>query len=157
MSTLAEIVKTFVTQQLHDYWLERYRDYLEHRQPDSYGIWQDCALKPEQWQEAPESVIAAFDFYNENVMQQDWGSVRIYKLEVEEQRIYVVHTVTDGDDGWLEVYDEKGNLLGAARRYIELLAWGEVEAIRKSVEHSDFPPELEFRKSATLWGKPQPG
>lgn len=155
MSTLAEIVKTYVTQELHDYWLERYRDYLEDREPDSYEIWSEGALNTEQLKEAPESVFAAFSFYNENVMQQDWGSVKVYKLEIEEQLLYAVHTITDGDDGWLEVYDEKGNLLGAARRYIELLAWGEVEAIRNTVEHTDFPAELEFRMSATLWGKPQ--
>ena len=44
-----------------------------------------------------------------------------------------------------------GNLLDAARRYIELLAWKNLEDVRGQVETGDYPPEL--NRESTLWGR----
>jgi hypothetical protein len=152
-STYAEIVKQSLTDQIYTFWLKRYRAYLEDRE-DLAELWMDHKLTQEQQQGLPEEVLQAFNFYDETVMQQDWGSVRIFQLEVAGQSIYVVDTVTDGDDGWLEAYSTQGDLLGAARRYIELLTWKELAEIRDSVAVGSFPEELD--RTATLWGKPLP-
>lgn len=152
-TTDAETVKASLTHQIHNFWLQRYQAYLEDRE-DLSELWSEHKLTHEQQQGLPNSVLLAFNFYDETVMQQDWGSVQIFQLEIDEQPIYVVDTITDGDDGWLEVYSVQGNLLGAARRYIELLAWKELAEIRDSVAVGSFPTELD--RTATLWGKPLP-
>ena len=138
-------VRQVIETQLRDYWQERYNEYLEDLETDA-EIWGDREVKPEQ---LTESARTTYQFYLEKVEMQDWGSVRAYRLEIEREAIDIIYVVTDGDDGWLEVYDAAGNLLGAARRYIELLAWGNVADLREQVETLDFPPDLDM--DATLW------
>ncbi|MGB5967881.1 MAG: hypothetical protein WBG70_06065 [Spirulinaceae cyanobacterium] len=136
--------------ELRDYWQNSYKEYLEGEDTD-VGIWEENWLSSK---ELSESVRAAYQFYLETVEQEDVGSVSAYRIEIDEEAIDIVYVVTDGDDGWLEAYDGEGNLLGVARRYIELLAWGDVEDVedvRQQVETHNFPPS--FDREATLWGK----
>jgi hypothetical protein len=72
---------------------------------------------------------------------------------VGDQPVYAVRVTTDGDDGWLELYDERGTELGVGRTYVELIAWGDRATIRAAVENGEFPPELSDRDTRTLWGK----
>ncbi|GAB4459533.1 MAG: hypothetical protein OHK0037_05070 [Elainellaceae cyanobacterium] len=104
----------------------------------------------------PANVQAAYDFYHENVMQHDWGSVSVSQMPMEgapDGAVYAVVTTTDGDDGWLELFDLDGNPLGAARTYLELVSWGDPEVLREQVHTGAFPEELETRMDTTLWGK----
>lgn len=104
----------------------------------------------------PASVQAAYDFYDENVMQHDWGSVTVSQVPMEgapNGAVYAVVTTTDGDDGWLELFDLDGNPLGAARTYLELVSWGDPEVLREQVHTGEFPEELQARMDTTLWGK----
>ena len=78
----------------------------------------------------PPSVHAAHDYYLNTVEKQDWGSVSLYKVPVGDQPIYAVRVTTDGDDGWLELYDAQGTELGVGRTYLELIAWGDRATIR---------------------------
>lgn len=144
-SSGATKIRQVIEAQLRDYWQERYNEYLEDLETDA-EIWGDRQLQPEQLTDSPR---AAYQFYREAVEIADWGSVRAYRLEIEGETIDLIYVVTDGDDGWLEAYDAQGNLIGAARRYIELLAWGDVGDLREQVETQDFPPELDM--DATLW------
>ncbi|NEQ77609.1 MAG: hypothetical protein F6K23_34115 [Okeania sp. SIO2C9] len=140
-------IRQAIAAELLDFWQKRYTEYIEDRDTDEQ-IWDDRELNPE---ELSENAYAAYQFYRETVEMGDWGSVRAYRMEVEEEAIEIIYVVTDGDDGWLEAYDLDGNLLGAARRYIELLAWRNVEDVRGQVETGDFPPELNCE--STLWGR----
>ncbi|MFQ3615444.1 MAG: hypothetical protein SNJ57_05765 [Cyanobacteriota bacterium] len=104
----------------------------------------------------PANVQAAYDFYDENVMQRDWGSVSVSQMPMEgapNGAVYAVVTTTDGDDGWLELFDLDGNPLGAARTYLELVSWGDPAVLREQVHTGEFPEELQARMDTTLWGK----
>jgi hypothetical protein len=101
----------------------------------------------------PPTVRDAYAYYRGTVEAQDWGSVRLYRVPVGEQPVYAVRVTTDGDDGWLELYDEQGTELGVGRTYLELVAWGDRATIRAQVQSGEFPPELSDRATRTLWGK----
>ena len=56
----------------------------------------------------PDNVQEAFRFYFENVEDADFGSVRVYKYSSGIVPIYVVAVSTDGDDGYIEIYNQTG-------------------------------------------------
>ncbi len=80
----------------------------------------------------PQLVREAYDLYYENVECGDWGTVRFYLMPVRDEEIFVIQTTTDGDDGWLEVYDLTGNPLGLGKTYLEEIEWKGFE-IRNSL------------------------
>lgn len=163
----AGVVQRFYEGAYHRYWQEEYQAYLEHRpshnappnvQPvigersdhwflDPFRI--DRSLLPS----IPTTVQAAHRFYFESVEEADWGNVYLYAVEIAGNRTYAVRVTTDGDDGWLEIFDAQGNLLGAARTYLELLAWEEQNTIRQQVASGEYPLALADRDKRTLWGK----
>jgi hypothetical protein len=100
----------------------------------------------------PDGARAAYAYYKKHVMDEDWGTVRAYRISVAETVTFAIRVTTDGDDGWLEVYDENGALVGAGRTYIELVAWHTPEQIRGLIAGRNLPPGLDPK--ATLWGKP---
>ena len=56
----------------------------------------------------PKGVQDAFNFYFKHVETEDWGSVSAYKLNLNGQQMYAVRTGTDGDDGYIEVFNFAG-------------------------------------------------
>ncbi len=151
MSNLAESVKDYLQQELYDFWLTKYRAYMQEID-DHAEFLEECRI--DRSTELPGKAAEAYEFYYKNIMQQDLGSVNAYTVDIDDQLVCLVEATTDGDDGWIEAYDMQGELIGAARRYIELLAWGDVEEIRSLVQNNDLPTNLDA--SATLWGKPLP-
>ena len=146
--------RQFVENSLREYWEERGKVYLENREPEeeflqSYMI--HSLHLPENRTGIPESVLEANDFYNQHC--GNWGGAAVYELNVEGKPTYIVRVSTDGDDGWVEVFNEEGHLLGAARTYIELVAWGYVGTIRNYVFNGKFPDELKDRQIRTLWAQ----
>ncbi|NJR70320.1 MAG: hypothetical protein HC771_18035 [Synechococcales cyanobacterium CRU_2_2] len=87
----------------------------------------------------PQAVLDAHDYYATHVMAQDWGTVHAATLLVGEQITLAVYVETDGGDGWLEVYDLEGTLLGAARTDLGEVNWGEAADIRQQVLSGGFP------------------
>jgi hypothetical protein len=75
-------------------------------------------------------VAAAHAHYKMHVQDQDWGSVRVYRVPTDGPVTYAVRVTTDGDDGYLEVYDEGGTLLVAGRTSVEAIAWGSRDWVR---------------------------
>lgn len=59
-----------------------------------------------------ESVLESFDFYYHNVQAQDWGSVKVWETasiwQSQVEWITVIEVSTDGDDGYLELFDNEG-------------------------------------------------
>lgn len=128
--------------------------YMEDRDPDKGfldGKWIKNLHIHENRIGIPQPVLEAHDFYNENC--GNWGGAIIFKPEVEGRDTYVVYVTTDGDGGWVEVFDEDGISLGAARTYIELVSWGAVDEIRKYVFTGGYPAELSDRQTRTIWVK----
>lgn len=135
----------------HDHWRAKYDAYRRGADDDSrlfaaYLIDRDDAA-------IPQSVRDAVQVYLSEVEANDWGSVRLYRVPIAAQSVYAVMTTTDGDDGWLEVYNEPGDLLAAGRTYLELIDWGDRELIRAQTTTGEFPPSLDDRDARTLWGK----
>jgi hypothetical protein len=103
---------------------------------------------PQSRVDLPTPVLNAYDFYNKHC--GDYGGARIYKAQIEEQDIYIVRVTTDGDDGWVEIFDGAGQQLAAGRTYIELISWGAVEEVR-SYSGTEFPAALDDRQTRTMW------
>lgn len=131
---------------LQDYWNNKYQAYkrgeeieeefLQHSKVDRDGA-------------VPEAVKEAIQYYYENVEKRDVGVVRLYQLSVENTNVFVVRTTTDGDDGWVELFNENGESLGVGRTYIELVAWDEPEALRAQTQNGEYPAQLDT--ASTLW------
>lgn len=100
---------------------------------------------------APAAVQESFGYYFAHVERPDWGTVYLYHVTIAGRGVWAVRVTTDGDDGWLELYDDGGRLLGAARSYIELLAWGTRDEVRAMVLSGAYPQALADRERATLW------
>jgi hypothetical protein len=105
----------------------------------------------------PRAVREAYEFYKKHFEDEDTGSARDYVVPVAGKKTYAIRVRTDGDDGYLEVYDGKGRLLAAGRTYIEIVAWGSRKWLRAQVARpGELPPELQDAGERTLWGKPLP-
>lgn len=91
----------------------------------------------------PVPVQEAYTYYLENVEYADWGSASLYQMEMEgiEDDVYAIHTTTDGDDGWLEIYDGEGENIGYGRFYLTKIVFKDIE-IRKQVMEGGLPEEL---------------
>jgi len=71
----------------------------------------DNPTRLKQVAKLPKQVQEAFNFYFNNVEQKDWGSVGVYKTHVDGHVVYAVHTSTDGDDGYTELFNFAGKRL----------------------------------------------
>jgi hypothetical protein len=60
----------------------------------------------------PQSLQRAYAFY-QSWEDNDLGSVRLLKTQANGQTVYALHTTTDGDDGFLELYSERGAMLAS--------------------------------------------
>jgi hypothetical protein len=104
--------------------------------------------EPENRLGMPEPMLSAYDYYHGHIVAKDLGSVYGVTLLVGEQITFAIVVTTDGSDGWLEVYDIEGQLLGAARTCLDKLLWGDCERMRSLVSTAELPPELEAQLSA---------
>ena len=101
----------------------------------------------------PPAVAQAYQFYVDAVEAADWGNVYLLHPTVQGRPCYLIYVTTDGDDGWLELYGLDGSFLGAARRYLELVSWGNRQTLRQQTATGEFPAALQHRLADTLWGK----
>ncbi len=99
--------------------------------------------EPENREGMPEAMLTAYDYYREHIVAKDLGSAYGVTLLVGEQITFAVVVTTDGDDGWLEVYDIEGQQLGVARTCFDKVLWGDCAEMRSLVSTSALPAELE--------------
>lgn len=92
----------------------------------------------------PRQVLEACDFYYRNVLENDWGNVRVFRIPVDGAPTFAVRVTSDGGDGWLEVFDERGGTLGTARTDCGLVQWRPRDEIRKHATDG-LPLEAEFQ------------
>ncbi|MGL5807072.1 MAG: hypothetical protein ACRC2R_06785 [Xenococcaceae cyanobacterium] len=93
----------------------------------------------------PNSFWESYSFYYTKVSMADFGSVCAFRLIIKEQNTIAVRVTTDGDDGWLEIYDDRGKNLGAARTNTSSIAWRELKWIR--TQFPAYPPEIEPKRN----------
>jgi hypothetical protein len=167
MLTLNKVVQDWYAARLKAYYSQLYRARLTCRETgeDPAEVYpQDRELSPaatrlvrEDCVWLPDEVREAFGYYWRHIEQADIGSARVYLVPAAGRSTYAVRVRTDGDDGYLEVYDAKGKFLAAGRTYIEIVAWGSRPWLRSQVEQPDeLPAELQDADERTLWGEPLP-
>ncbi len=122
--------------------------------PFQPGVLVDVRM-PQARTRIPEPVLTAVDYYFEHVERPDWGSVRLYRAADPSllRPLWIVWVRTDGDDGWVELFEASGLPVGAGRTYLELVAWGQTDAVRSFVTTSGYPEALADRASRTLWSQ----
>ena len=86
---------------------------------------------------APESVLDARDFYRKACF--DWGSAWIFRFDVEGESLFVVYAGTDGDTGWLELFDGAGALLAVALLDGDRVVWEPRDVARSRVSRGELP------------------
>jgi len=136
--------------------LKTYRAYISNEELDEdEELLGKCTLDfrrdPELLENLPESVRTAYDYYHIHISEGDLGCVRLCQVPYENDVTYAIRVSTDGDDGWLEVYDHCGQIVGVGRTYIELIGWGRIDEIRDYVHDFDFPASLSNKENKTLW------
>ena len=157
----ARVVRGWYSERLKKYFARRYRAYVFGKDRD-VGHTElgraAVALGPDERDRLPDEVRAARQFYAKHFEDEDLGSARVYRAGVRRKLVYVIRVTTDGDDGFQEFYDGRGNFLAASRRYIEVVAWGSREWLRAQATHPwDLPPGLKDAPRRTLWGRPIKG
>lgn len=157
MDTWAEEVRQWLANEFKRYWQDQYRAYTEGTPAQrELSLHQHRLNSIDGLPEIPVSIQQSYRFYHEHLAQRDCGSVSLSKLSVGDRPVWSVFARTDGDDGWLEVFDEAGHSLGAARTYIDLLCWTDTDQIRAQVITGELPAALRTQIDTTIWGKPQP-
>jgi hypothetical protein len=154
-------IQDWYTKHLREYFTQRYHAYLRNEddegKPNELGPSATLVARPERDQ-LPEAVREAHAFYAKHFEETDLGSAQVWHFVVDRKPTYAIRVTTDGDDGFVELYDKKGTFLAAARRYIEVVVWGSRDWLREQATHPwDLPAELEEASRQTLWGRPVEG
>ena len=143
-----------IKQQYSDFYLNyyqnRYQNYLDGEDSDGHVLAEfdlDVHKHPEVLSETPTSVRLAYKYFFNEVE----GWTRLCKVVFGNDFSYTICVLTDGDDGWIEIYDDEGNLIASGRTYIELIGWGDFNEIRKFVTTLDYPSSLCDKQEKTLW------
>ncbi|MFM7150614.1 MAG: hypothetical protein ACKO23_12285 [Gemmataceae bacterium] len=158
MGGTQKAIEDWYNQQMREHHLGIYRTFLSGGDPDVTNP-RDSELgaaRRAEMDALPQTVREARDYYFEKIEKPDVGSVRVYAVRAAGMPTFAVRVRTDGDDGYLEVYDEMGQLLSCGRTYIEIVAWGKQDWLRRQVVSPDLPRELSDAARRTLWGKPLP-
>ena len=129
--------------------MERFEDIEVFFLNNCLGFEKEAINNPE----IPQSILDVYNFY----LKYGESSCSISKVKVREYDTYAIRVITDGDDGWLEFFNEQGESLGAARTYFEVIFWKEPEILRKNYlelsegKYQDFEAEIEEMSKDTLW------
>ena len=97
--------------------------------------------------EIPAEVLEAYDWYRNEVESAEWGKVRLLQIPFGETNLLAVRVLSDGDEGWLEVFDAKGKLLAKGVTYLEIIDWQSRTGLRNLV----IPRDLSARSNESLW------
>ena len=165
MAKGSKTIQQWYTDRLKEYYTQYYRATLEEEEEDPDELFpRETELSPaatrvarEDRDQLPAEVAEAYDYYWKHFEEADIGSARVYLVPAGRTETYAIRVRTDGDNGYLEVYDRKGAFLAAGRTYLEVVAWGDRAWLRSQAERpGELPPELQDADARTLWGKPLP-
>ncbi|MEM6398277.1 MAG: hypothetical protein AAF741_18140 [Bacteroidota bacterium] len=136
--------KAHFTEAWMAHWKADYAAYLADRDFDVKFMIDQQQADDSQ---APDRVQRAFRYYSENVENEDFGWVRLFRHPT----YWAVLTTTDGDDGWIELYTPEGETLTGGRSWLELIHWDERDVLRGQTKTGDLPDELVDREADTIW------
>lgn len=101
----------------------------------------------------PAPVAAALARLKRRYDDDDAGSTRVISRSDAHGDFFVLHTTTDGDDGYVCLFDATGDCDGAARTLLELCEWNTLEATLALLSSRALPPALAARRSQTAWNQ----
>lgn len=91
--------------------------------------------------------------------RNDLGSARVFEKKLDGQQLYALHTTTDGDDGFLELWDSKGLLASGVTGFksdgnggfVPSITWdSKAGAVRERVAPRDASPSVEAFNDAIV-------
>ncbi len=158
MNTQIEPVQQGYADLFKVYWQANYRAYCQGKtvDPEAFALHQHMVLSVREQAQPPgipAAVLESYRFYHQQVEERDSGVVTLAHLPVANLDTFAVWVTTDGDDGWLELFDAQGQELGNARTYVELLMWGPKAEIRAMVQTGGYAIAQAELTAKTLWGK----
>ncbi len=148
---MQERARAWYERHLYNHWLAVYRAYCQSQE------YTEVFLEPYRLENAmhlPPTVHEAYEWYRHQTRVHGMDTVQAFRVPLPDGDSYALYAAAGSGDGWIEIYDAAGNVLGAGRVYIELVDWGELESVRALLEHQALSPGLIQRQSETLWGKP---
>jgi hypothetical protein len=155
MSEGIAAIKQVYEQQLKAHYLAQYIAYCQEKEGgDRYDLGQSNRVAEEAIAALPQAVQT---FQQEALDQGDSYYANVYQISADQQLTYGVRITTDGDDGWLAVFDQQGQSLASAQTYLEVVVWADAQILRakEAIDLLANPlPGFEAAKSQTLWGKP---
>jgi len=103
-----------------------------------------------------ENIKSSINFYLNQVEYADWGCLRLYEIVGNDDLyLYLIRVTTDGDDGWIELYEKNGNRCVSGRNYLELISFeDDIDKLHNYVNDSSFPESMDVTK--TKWNQPLP-
>ena len=140
-----ESLRTQYADRLRAYWQSSYEAYLNEGNEPEFPF----SVHDRGDENLPEAVKESIAYYIAQVEAADIGRVELYEMKT--PKVFIINTKTDGDDGWVELFTSEGRAVGSGRTFIELIAWGEKETIRKMTADSSFPQDMDDRFERTLW------
>lgn len=85
--------------------------------------------EPKNREGVPQAVFDAYDFYDRSNCQ-----IAVAKILVQERDTYAVRVGTPGEGGWLEIFDEQGDILWAALVLVDVVSWEDRLVVREKFE-----------------------
>ena len=154
MNNWIDAVKQLYVQRLRDYYAARYKAYQagsELNDPDEFG--QENLVLDEVRDRLPAAI---HEFWQAAIAEGDSYYPAIYKLSVQDQETYALRITTDGDDGWLVIFDAEGNLLASAQTYVEVIVWADDQTL-PTINPTNLLkislPGIETAASQTVWNQ----
>jgi hypothetical protein len=103
----------------------------------------------------PGSMLDAVARLRSRYDESDCGTTRVLELEDEAGGFFAVRTTTDGDDGYLLLFDAGGQCEGGARTLLELCEWDTLDRtlalLRVPNVAASIPQALKARRGTSLW------
>lgn len=130
-----DFIRNFYVEEFRKHYEKAYQAYCNNLDMDGLDdievfLLNDCFGFGEEVnnnQEIFHNVLGIYDFY----LKHGDTSCSISKVKIKEYNTYAIRVITDGDDGWLEIFNEQGESLGAARTYLEVISWQKPESLRQ--------------------------
>jgi hypothetical protein len=122
-----------VTEAIRAFYESRIGDFAEPRIRIGGGSPLQCLVGPDDCEPVPPAVFEAVGFYFVNVLEQDNGSVFVFRSEGGGRFTYGVLATTNGSSSHLEVYAQDGTFLvaGIPDWTAGAISWKDREQVRR--------------------------
>ena len=148
----AKIVRHFFEKIFIECQLKHYRAYCNQEDFDEYEFdnynsieWEDLSPKLQHFED-----IIDYSRYGDGI------SCHIYEVPIQDFNTITYRMETDGDDGWIVVFGNLGELFALGYTYIEAIEWESPSVL--NIHSNNIDSSLLFQGSnmsdKTFWGKP---